>query len=150
MLVMLEISQALEKMVKETTTKLLSLDKTSLDHKPSLSRWSKKEILGHLIDSANNNLNRFIRGQYENQPHIVYDQDQWVAIQNYQALPFDEVLQLWAAANRQIVNVLKNIPSQNYGLQCDTGKGQKELHSLSWLADDYLKHMRHHLGQIFN
>ena len=147
---MLEISQALEKMVEETTAKLLSLDKASLDHKPSLKKWSKKEILGHLIDSANNNLNRFVRGQYENQPHIVYDQDQWVAIQNYQAMPFDEVLQLWTAANRQIVNVLKNIPSQNYSLQCDTGKGQKELHSLSWLADDYLKHMRHHLGQIFN
>ena len=146
---MLEISRELEKTVKEASTRLQLLDETSLDSKPSSGKWSKKEILGHLIDSANNNLNRFIRGQYENEPHIVYDQDQWVALQNYQSMPFAEVLQLWKSSNNQVINVLKNIPPQNFDRQCDTGKGEKELHSLSWLANDYLAHMHHHLKQIF-
>lgn len=147
---MLGISRDLEKTVEEASTRLQLLDEASLDSKPSPGKWSKKEILGHLIDSANNNLNRFIRGQYENEPHIVYDQDQWVALQNYQSMPFAEVLQLWKSSNSQVINVLKNIPPQNFERQCDTGKGEKDLHSLSWLANDYLAHMHHHLKQIFN
>ena len=146
---MLEISRVLEKTINETSEKLALLDSLSMDHKPSAGKWSKKEILGHLIDSANNNLNRFIRGQYENEPHIVYDQDQWVVLQNYQAMPFEKVRLLWKASNHQIVNVLKNIPPQSFDRQCNTGRNQKELHSLSWLAEDYLAHLHHHLKQIF-
>lgn len=62
---MMEISSDLEKIIEETSARLSSMDKTSLDHKPSPGKWSKKEILGHLVDSAGNNLHRFVRGQYD-------------------------------------------------------------------------------------
>ncbi|MDN5213872.1 DinB family protein [Fulvivirgaceae bacterium BMA12] len=147
---MLAICKDLEKTIEEVDARLSLLNETDLNHKPSLQKWSKKEILGHLIDSANNNLNRFIRGQYLDEPHIVYDQDQWVSIQNYQAMPLENVQQLWKIANLQIVNVLKNMPQKSFEKKCDTGKEQKELHTLSWLANDYLAHLHHHLNQIFS
>ena len=146
---MLEISQNLQKTIEETNARLSSLDKSLLDYKPAPDKWSKKEILGHLIDSASNNLQRFVRGQYENEPHVVYDQDRWVKLQNYQAMPFEDVFRLWKSTNQLIVNVLKNMDPSTLERKCNVGKEKKELVSLSWLAKDYLTHTHHHLEQIF-
>ncbi len=41
------------------------------------NKWSKKEIIGHLINSATNNHQRFVRCQFETIPKIVYDQNKW-------------------------------------------------------------------------
>jgi len=110
------------------------------------SKWSKQEVVGHLIDSAQNNIRRFIVGQYEEQPHIVYQQDFWVQSNNYQNV--NDVIDLWRLINLQICNILEAMPKENYSRICNTGKGKPELHSIDWLADDYVKHMKHHINQI--
>src|SRR6188474_2543328 len=78
--------------------------------KPAPGKWSKKEILGHLIDSAINNLKRFTEIQFLPQPYsvIAYRQNELVIINDYQNLPLDHLLDLWQALNRQIVFVVKN------------------------------------------
>ncbi|MGE7694034.1 DinB family protein [Lysinibacillus sp. NPDC094177] len=121
------------------------MSETEISQRPSPQKWSKKEILGHLCDSAINNLGRFVKIQYNMEPLILtpYDQVQWVKIQGYQELPIDEVLELWVSLNKKIINVLKNIPKENLTLKC--GFESNELMTLKWLIQDYLEHLEHHL-----
>jgi hypothetical protein len=112
--------------------------------KSSLLKWSRKEIIGHLIDSAQNNIRRFIIAQYEESPFIVYDQDKWVAIANYQHWNTQEIIDLWYLLNKQIVEIWKNTSVEMAQRTCQT----QELHSIEWLANDYLKHLRHHIHQV--
>ncbi|WP_088186068.1 DinB family protein [Desulfosporosinus sp. FKA] len=112
-------------------------------------KWSKKEILGHLCDSATNNHHRFIRIQFEDQPFVVvpYKQNDWVSIQDYQNIPFDEVIGLWTAINKQIVRVISNIPEEKLLYICDIGNNK--CFTFLELIQDYLRHLDHHLIQIF-
>ena len=117
--------------------------------KPSPVKWSKKEVLGHLIDSAQNNLRRFICGQYEAVPSkIVYDHDHWVTLNAYQQAESKEIIALWVLLNKRIASVLEKMPSISYSNLSDTGKNSISTHSLEWLASDYVKHLKHHLNQI--
>ena len=141
--------EELNQVVENFTTKIGKIPEADFSSKPLPHKWSKKEVLGHLIDSGQNNLRRFICGQYETAPpKITYDQDFWVASNGYQKMEKEDVVQLWNLVNRQIGAVLGNMSEKNYQRQCDTGNGREQLHSLQWLADDYVKHMKHHLNQI--
>ncbi len=115
-----------------------------MSYKPSPGKWSKKEIIGHLIDSAQNNIRRFIVAQYEDIPHIIYNQDQWVALSDYQHRDDHELVELWYFLNKQLCAILKHISPSAVLRKCKT----EELHTLEWLAMDYIKHLRHHLHQV--
>ena len=81
--------------------------------KSNPTKWSKKELLGHLIDSAANNLRRLIVAQYEQGTKIVYDQDKWVAVQDYQAMDVQDIQNLWRLLNLQLSIVIGKIPQNN-------------------------------------
>ncbi len=138
----------LSQIVHEYSDRINNIPDEVFSAKPNPGKWSKKEILGHLIDSGQNNLRRFICGQYEDAPKIVYQQDFWVAANNYQNLKKGNVIQLWRLINEQICEVLKTMPAENASRTCDTGKDQPNLHTIDWLASDYVKHLKHHLNQI--
>ena len=124
-------------------------DDTEFSAKPSPSKWSKKEIIGHLCDSAQTNLRRFITGQYEAEPpHIVYEQDFWVAANQYQSMNKNNVLELWKLLNERVAVVIERMPAEKYQKACNTGKGNVSLRTLDWLANDYVAHLKHHLNQI--
>ncbi|MBS1574109.1 MAG: DinB family protein [Bacteroidetes bacterium] len=112
--------------------------------KPSPGKWSKKEELGHLLDSAQSNIRRFIVGQYEDQPYIVYAQDKWVTISNYQHYPLENLIDLWVLLNKHICFILLNTSFENAARLVKT----QAVHSIEWLASDYNKHLRHHLHHI--
>jgi hypothetical protein len=116
--------------------------------KPNPKKWSKQEVLGHLIDSAHNNLRRFIVGQYSQNDKIVYEQDFWNDCNQYNSMAQGDVITLWVLMNKRIFEVLRNMPADKYGNLVDTGKGSIELKSLQWLAEDYIKHMKHHINQV--
>lgn len=135
--------------VRTYSTAFTELKEEAFGAKPNPDKWSKKEIVGHLIDSAQNNLRRFIVGQYEDSPpHIVYDQDFWVKVNNYQNMTSMDVIVSWMLINYRISEVLENMPTENYSKKCNIGKNDEQLYSLEWLAQDYLKHMKHHINQI--
>lgn len=117
--------------------------------KPAPGKWSKKEILGHLIDSAINNLKRFVDVQSQPQPFTIlrYMQDELVAINRYQELPIDHMLLLWKSLNQQIVYVISNIPAKKLPYKVITPAGDHK--TLEWLVLDYLDHMDHHWRQVF-
>ncbi|MQR94424.1 DinB family protein [Fictibacillus phosphorivorans] len=123
-----------------------SMSETQVTNRPSPNKWSKKEILGHLCDSAINNTERFVKIQYEKQPYVIqpYDQEQWVVIQSYQKRPIDEILVLFQTLNKQIINILMNIPEEKLSYLCDIGNNQQK--TLAWLIQDYLEHMEHHIN----
>lgn len=140
----------LARIIETYATKISTLSEEDLSAKPLPHKWSKKEVVGHLIDSAQNNMRRFIVGQYESiPPKIIYDQDFWVAANHYQEMKKDDIIQLWKLLNQRIVKVLSGMPRGNFTRTTDIGKEKVELHTLSWMADDYVKHMKHHLNQIF-
>ncbi|MDP4097098.1 DinB family protein [Paenibacillus sp. P96] len=115
----------------------------------SAGKWSNLQILGHLCDSAINNVTRFIQAQYVGGTFAVtpYDQEQWVAKQNYQQASIDEVITLWVSLNRSIVRVIASLPRETASSQAvELPNG--EIKTLEWLIEDYLEHMKHHLTQI--
>src|SRR5712672_561100 len=139
----------LKTIVKDYSLKIRAISEQEFSAKPTPSKWSKKEVLGHLIDSAHNNLRRFICGQYEaSPPKIVYEQDYWVNANAYQKMDAKEVMAMWILINGRIAAVLQQMPTSTYSQACDTGKNSVTLHTLEWLAEDYVKHLKHHLNQI--
>jgi hypothetical protein len=118
------------------------------DTRPSPGRWSKKEIIGHLCDSAMINLQRFVRCTYEENFKLIYEQEEWVQAQHYQDMDTDQLLQLWKLLNLQIIHVLDHYPPDRLQAKCDNSKTNVSLHTVEWLAQDYLDHMQHHLNQI--
>ena len=114
--------------------------------KPAPHKWSKKEILGHLIDSAANNHQRFVRLQLE--PDIAlpgYEQDGWVRVNAYQAARWADVIALWASYNRHLAAVIESIDEQSLGHIWRSPEGDV---TLEHIATDYVRHMKHHLRQI--
>ena len=143
--------QELQALVTEYSAKFNAISEAEFSQKVNPKKWSKQEVVGHLIDSAQNNLRRFIVGQYEPKPvNIVYDQDFWVASNGYQQMKKDDVINLWKLINERICGVLTNMASENYSKEVNTGKTEVQLHSLQWLAEDYVRHMKHHLNQVIS
>jgi len=134
----------LKKMLDVYPTKFAAISEQDFAVKSAPTKWSKKEVVGHLIDSAQNNLRRFIVGQYERVPHIVYQQDFWVSANGYHQYSKSDIIQLWRLVNQQIIHVLENMPVENYAKECKTG----DIHTLEWLASDYVKHLKHHINQL--
>jgi hypothetical protein len=146
---MTKTSEELRQIIIEYTAKILAIPEMEFSAKPFPHKWSKKEVLGHLTDSAHNNLRRFICGQYEvPPPYIVYDQDFWVQANEYSTASKEDTVQLWRLLNQRICTVLNNMHIPNYSKVCNTGKGAESLHTLQWLAEDYVSHLKHHLDQI--
>ena len=143
-----ELINELEGIVNSFSDKFSKFSDSDFKAKPNPAKWSKQEVVGHLIDSAQNNLRRFIVGQYDHQPNIVYQQDFWVKASDYQNQEKENVIGLWRLINFQICSALNALPSENYSKICNTGKETPELRSIEWLAHDYVKHMKHHLNQV--
>jgi hypothetical protein len=135
--------------INNIPARFMEMPVEELLHKPAPDKWSKKEILGHLIDSAINNLKRFTDIQCQPRPYTVipYLQDKIVPINRYQDLPLDHMLLLWKTLNQQIVYVISGIPANklSYTVTIPTG----ETKSLEWLIIEYIEHMNHHWKQVF-
>ncbi len=109
--------------------------------------WSVKEILGHLIDSASNNHQRFVRALLGGELTFPgYEQNSWVVSQDYQTRPWRDLVELWVAYNLHLAHVIRRIPDASATVTCRIGAN--EAITLGSLAQDYLGHLRHHLDQI--
>ncbi len=145
-LTMQTIIAGLEQIITDYTPQLQQLSEAEFSLKPSPAKWSGKEYLGHLIDSAQTNIRRFVMARYEDKPHIVYQQDTWVAAANYQHYPTKDLIALWLLLNKHIVILWKNMPAAVQEKEVITG----DVHTVKWLAADYNKHLLHHLHQVLN
>jgi hypothetical protein len=125
---------------------LTAIGEPAFSLKPAPNKWSKKEIIGHLIDSATNNHQRFVRAQFEAMPLIAYDQDKWNAFSFYQQIDGAQLINFWTAYNRQLVALVQHIPAENLQRACKTS--DTRTHTLEFLFNDYVEHLEHHLRQV--
>ena len=141
--------EELRGLIEHATKNFTQFSDEAWSTKPAPEKWSKKEILGHLIDSALTNLRRFVMTQYLQEQNIVYHQDEWVVLQHYQQADTAELIALWQLLNKQIIRVTSQIPQEKMQNLCDTGKyGSSEKQTLDFLISDYNEHMKHHLRAI--
>ncbi len=138
----------LEELIEIVPKKLNEIDELNFNHKQSPEKWSKKEILGHLVDSATNNHQRFIRMQFEASPTIWYDQNNWVEKSDYANIDRKHLTEFWTIYNRQLVYIIKNIKDESLKNTCIMKDGTAL--TLEFLVCDYVEHLEHHLRQILN
>lgn len=121
---------------------------TDFDVKIDINKWSKKEILGHLIDSAINNLQRFTEIQYSEKPYKIrlYNQDALVKFNNYQNKNNQDLFDLWLHLNRHILEIIKNQTDKTLDYQLILPNGT--LTNLQFLIEDYIDHLFYHVSQI--
>lgn len=142
------VAKDLEAVLK-IADRLRQISETAASVHPAPGKWSKKEILGHLIDSAANNHQRFVRLQLVSRIEIPgYDGDEWVRVQRYQDRPWSEIIGLWQIYNVQLAAVIRNVDREALRHVWHTPDG-KDL-DLEFIIRDYLVHMRHHLDQILS
>ncbi len=134
--------------LSEVPEKFSKFSEKELSTPPAPGKWSKKEILGHLIDSACNNHNRFVLSQFESEPVMLikYSQDEWVTVQNYCKEDSQKILDLWKAYNTHILHIFETYPKDKLEVKWDI---QGDIQTSEWLIIDYVDHMEHHLKQIF-
>ena len=115
--------------------------------KAAPDKWSKKEILAHLIDSASNNHQRFVRAVAQGSLVFPgYDQDKNIVVQKPSTMSWELLIEFWANYNWYLAHVLNQIPASSAEIQCSIGG--KPAVTLLWLATDYVSHLKHHLNQI--
>ena len=127
---------------------LAGINEEAFTYSESDSKWSKKQILGHLIDSAANNHQRFVRIQYEDEPIIYYDQNEWNRVQYYNNTDSEELKQLWKLYNLHLLHVIKHITPESLQRKGVLKNGNK--YSLAFYINDYVEHLEHHLHQIIS
>jgi hypothetical protein len=147
-----KVIDRLQENIDSVPAKFLKYPEGELKRKPAPVKWSKKEILGHLIDSAINNHLRFIKSQYSKPPVFVddYAQNDWVKIQKYNEIETDELVNLWKVYNVHILHVMKNTPDNSLAIELDAKDPFENANTLFLLMKDYVDHMDHHLNKIFN
>ena len=140
------IAADLDAAVREGLDLFRGVDEQRTQERPSPDAWCAREILGHLVDSACNNHRRFIVGQ--DPPPVVfqgYDQDAWIGRQRYAEVPFRDIASLWGAYNGHLAHVIRSTSSE---VLAQSGEGPDGIVTLGYLMEDYVTHLRHHLGQI--
>lgn len=146
---MKKIAEQIRSLVSKVEPKLSLMNHDEMGFKPALHEWSKKEILGHLIDSAANNHHRFVRAVNKVADRFpTYDQDEWVRIQRYNDMPWSLLVTLWSAYNSHLSHVIETIPSNAESSPCHIGK--QEPVTLEFVVKDYLRHLQYHLRDILD
>jgi hypothetical protein len=144
---MLELAAALRERVRSASPRLARLSEEDVRRDRGAGKWIKKEILGHLIDSAANNQQRFVRAPaVESFVWPGYDQAAWVAVHRYGQRPWAELVQAWTAFNLQVAQAMEAVPAERLATPCTIG--DQEPRTLEWWMRDYMRHLDHHLDQI--
>lgn len=153
-----ELADALMQVVDTAAARMLAIEDGVAATPRAPGKWSRKEIVGHLIDSAVNNQNRFVRAQL--QPDLVFDgyaQEGWVRVQRYSERSWPELVQTWQVYNAQVAAVMRAAPQ----MEIDRPRSPHNLDrigfkplpagvaaTLGFLMQDYVDHLEHHVRQI--
>ena len=141
-----DVAPQLDHVLLSSSERLLAISEDSAAKRPKPDSWCKKEILGHLIDSASNNHQRIVRLQLAPTLEMPsYEQNGWVRSQNYATRPWRDLVELWLAYNRHLAHVIRNADAGAARHIWKASAGDVEL---QFLIEDYVRHLNHHLAQI--
>lgn len=143
-----DITTAIRLLVNDVSVVLSQIPPSVAAAKPDPSAWSKQEILGHLIDSVTNNHQRIVRAATNpgTVTYHMYNQEDWVRIQDYNACDWDNLIQFWSAYNHHLCTVIDHLPEAVLSAPCDIGKAEPV--TLEFIIRDYLRHLRHHVTEL--
>ncbi len=137
----------LRALLNEVPPRLSKLPLSQVELKPSPVKWSPKEELGHLLDSAANNHQRIVRTQLEDEPKMPgYDGNAWVKLHKYQHRDWPEMIELWHALNQQLLAAAEAVPDPAWPRTCTIADSLPL--TLKFVFEDYVDHMVHHLKHI--
>lgn len=142
-----QVADQLVAVIEVAEPVLRSLQDEHLSVRPSPDRWTIKEVVGHLVDSAANNHQRFVRAQFMN-PLIFpkYDQNEWVRTQQYCCANWSKLIDLWSHYNHHLAHVIRSVSPVALDIECRIGDYAPV--TLQFLINDYVIHLKHHLRQI--
>lgn len=153
-----ELASALTSIVEAAAARMLTIADDVAGKPRAAGKWSRKQIVGHLIDSAVNNQARFVRAQM--QQDLVfdgYDQEAWVRVQRYEQQPWVELVRAWQVYNAQVAAIMRNASQA----EIDRARSPHNLDrigfkslppggeaTLGFLMRDYVDHLQHHVAQV--
>jgi hypothetical protein len=145
-----DLGELLKKIVREEGPKLRAISEKTAATRPGAGEgWSRKQELGHLIDSATNNRVRFIvaalNGKYTGP---TYDARGWVDLGGYSNTPWTDLVELWTRLNEALARAIEHIPGERLSAECNVNESGPV--SLDFLIRDYALHMQHHLDHILD
>ncbi|MGH9901194.1 MAG: DinB family protein [Pyrinomonadaceae bacterium] len=144
--------------IEATAERLLRIPEAESQLPKAEGKWSAKEIIGHLIDSAANNHQRFVRAQLaDDLVFSGYDQEAWVRVQHYDREPWHLLIGLWKSYNLHLLHVMSCAPADvreklrtthNLDLIAWQTVSKDEAVTLEYFMRDYIEHLKNHLTQI--
>ena len=151
-------ARRLEASLERWTPVLRAISEADSLTRPAPGKWSPRELVGHLVDSASNNHQRFVRARFQDELVFPgYDQDAWVAAQAYQDVPWGELLALWHGFNAHLARVMAATPDED-ALKTRTRHNldkiafrtvpASEPTTLGYFMHDYVDHLEHHLTSV--
>ena len=147
-----QICDELSTLISTWEVKLAALPEQTITKRKNSQNRSIRQIVGHMVDSASNNTHRVIHMHYQKSPVGYPDyanlgnNDRWIAIQNYQEEDWGELIKLWAALNRHMVHLIRNIDESKLNQQWISAL--KERVTLREMITDYPRHFKLHLSEI--
>jgi hypothetical protein len=147
-----EISNVIETLINEWEPKLSSLPQEVITQRRNSQNRTIKQIVGHLVDSASNNIHRVVHLQYQPSPvefpnYATFgNNDRWIAIQNYQEETWTDLVQLWKFSMLHFCHVIRNADQSKLDNEWVAGPGRKI--SLQAMIVDFLPHLKLHLSEI--
>lgn len=142
----MDVLTRLSTTLENTPALLMAIPADHAARKPVPEKWSKKQELGHLVDSASNNHQRIVRAQLEDEPSLPgYDGDRWVSLHDYQDMEWKEIIGRWCEMNQHLLRAARKVSPQTAKRKLTVGG--KEM-TLAFLIEDYLDHLLGHLRHI--
>jgi len=140
---------ALARVLQTAPPRLVGISDEDAARRPAAGGWAAKELVGHLIDSASNNHQRWVRAlAAPNLEFPKYRQEEWVHAQDYATERWADLVNLWLLYNRHLLHVARQIPPEKYGTLCTIGDDAPV--TLEALVVSYVEHLQHHLQQVLN
>ena len=142
-----QTAEQLRSIVQAYSTKFQNISETESMKPLDEGKWSRKMILGHLLDSASNNHQRFVRLQLASNLNLPgYQQEEWVLLQGYQEEPWSDLVALWKSYNNHLAHIMERMSEEALMNSCSINNGEPV--TLRFIAEDYVRHLKHHLEQM--
>lgn len=142
------VANELKRIIADMVPRLREIDDPEFAIRPRPKKWSRKEVLGHLIDSAGNNQQKFVRMmENESLEFVGYHQDEWVDLQRWSDADWGNMVSFWESYNLHIAWLMETVDPKYLGNQI-TIEGHGPF-KLEFIMSDYVEHLKHHLNQIF-